>query len=75
MYLGSLYNRWPSRISLLGPDSLLNLGIPVPQGLVVIGASKSKSHSPLRNLMRQAIVPFSSSRCTRTELPSGVKSA
>jgi len=74
MYFGSLYSSSPSRISLLGPGTSASLGIAVPQGLVVMGERKFFS-VPLRNLIRQAIVPFCSSRTTRTLWPSGAKSA
>src|SRR5487761_2111652 len=75
IYLGSLNSSWLSRISLLGAGTFARSGVAEPQGLVVIGASSSMSFLPLRNLMRHAIVPFSSSRITRTLCPSGAKSA
>jgi hypothetical protein len=65
IHFGSLYSSWLSRISLLGGGTSASLGIAVPQGLVVIGDRKFFS-VPFRYLIFQAIVPFSSSRMTRT---------
>jgi hypothetical protein len=74
MSFGSPYRSWLSRISLLGAGTSASLGIAVPQGLVVMGDRKFFS-VPLRNLILQAIVPFCSSRWTRTLCPNGAKSA
>ena len=57
-----------------GAGTLASFGIAWPQGFVVMGERKFFS-VPLRNLMRQAMVPWRSSRCTRTLCPSGAKSA
>jgi hypothetical protein len=75
MYFGSLNRYWLSRCSLLGAGTSASCGMCLPQGLVVIGASRFMSFSPLRKMIRQAMTPFSSSRFTRTEWPSGAKSA
>jgi hypothetical protein len=74
IHFGSLYSSWLSRISLLGAGTSASLGMACPQGLVVMGERKFFS-VPLRNLILQAIVPFFSSRWTRTLWPSGAKSA